>query len=273
MEENYQKTNVVKIADKNSFVYSSESLFVLQRNDQVKFSFTDSHIQKAREIKNLFGFFGVVLDSRNLVNTEIDKKNLVVNSVLKNFIKDIKDNHRKEEIKIADEDFKKYLDETLRTLQINEKIVLSSLDSHLGNMMYIPQVVDAIGILIDRNYQRQNTSQLMQIKKKDEEIVNRSGRGIIVRLNKLGLEKSEEVNESNIEVWEGDYVFILKRDCISHIINNCFSTEDIVSVKKISLKTEIIDNYRNPRNAKLERLKLNTLELTKIPELFRFTEA
>lgn len=96
------------------------------------------------------------------------------------------------EIKIAQRDFRFYLGQCVLDFQKYDQIVLSAGDGYVEKMIYIANILKALGVEIDKNYK--NITGKPQLKSEPKEVLNeRTGRREVRTFHRLGLTKIPEL--------------------------------------------------------------------------------
>lgn len=97
------------------------------------------------------------------------------------------------EIKIASRDIRIYIGQCALDFQKFDQIILSAGDSFVEKMLYIANILRAVGIDVDKNYKNKTTGK-PQLKTEPTEILNeRTGRRETKKFHKLGLTKIPEL--------------------------------------------------------------------------------
>ncbi len=99
---------------------------------------------------------------------------------------------KRNEVKIAQRDIRIYLGQCLIDFQRFDQIILSAGESFVEKMIYLSNILKAVGIEIDSGYK--NSAGKVQLKTEPMELVNKgTGRRETKNFHKLGLTKIPEL--------------------------------------------------------------------------------
>ena len=98
-----------------------------------------------------------------------------------------------EEVKIAEKDIRIYLGECALRFQSKDQLILSAGHSFVEKMRYVANILNAMGIVIDKKYKHPATGK-MKFEEQESEIINpKTGRKEIRNFYKLGITKIPEI--------------------------------------------------------------------------------
>lgn len=261
------------IGDREDWVYITEAISSLQKSDQIIWQLHDGLQRKAMEIKNYFGFLGILIEERCLspfageVTSEMKKD-------FYSYIKTIKNDavvNYQTEVKFATRDWRFYVGITVKPFARNDTVVLSMVDSYLGNAFYVPQLLNTVGIEISKEYR--NSLGRMEIKKKMEKCINeRNGRVSEIEVNKLGLSKGKELQEmEEVEICTTEFAYAIRKEDLDAMFAEKLDWSRVRVKGKIIWKKESFNNFHK-QTGRIQKMVSNQITLTKMPELFMFTD-
>ena len=258
----------LKIADREKELYLGEAGIILQKRDWLELSANKNNESKMIEIKNWLAFLGIVLEREHIQKINI--------SLTPEMVRDLRyhlgllKKGMGDEVKVANRDWRFYLGLCMQKFSRYDKVTLSAKDCFLGATLYMPSILNAVGIEVSKDCK--NTSGRIQVQKKEENVSEEDGINYRIKVNKIVLEKGPELkDEEEIELCSAGFVYMVKKSDLPSVISDNPDVTKCKLVGKLIPRKDKIENYQNKNKGRYEELVVSKLNLIKIPTLFMYT--
>lgn len=264
------ESNVLIIDDgKEIQIYIGEGATRLHTNDQVKIQVRPKSYDRMIEIKNRFAFLGIVFEREHIQKIDSTLTPAIVRELKEQLY--LLKKEMNDEVIVSNRDWRFYLGLGIEKFSRHNKVIFKAGKSHLGSALYMPSILNALGIEKAKDYS--NDYGRAQIQRKETKITNRDGVSYDAQINTIPLEKGPELMEQEeIEICTQNYVFFINLKNVDEIFKDNPDFSKFRLIGKLVPKKVTIENYENKYKGRFEQITVSEFGLTKIPSLFMYTK-